>query len=338
MDSLSYMRWTVKCPVDAQSAVSRGGGPAGTARPHGGCPCPDRAEIVDSDRGEVVCGRCGLVLVQRIEVEHSTGGGTGASGAGAAGAAGGRAGMYDGGLATAVGARDVDAGGRAISADSKRSMGRLRTWDRRSRSKRAASLARALAQLSSITAKLAVPAAVADSAARIYRRAVAAGLTRGRTMPSLVAASLYAACRESSTPRTLDDVAGASNVEKRILSRDLRAMVRRLELDLCQYDASSFVVRMANNLRIKERTKRNAVEILARADRAHISAGKNPVSQATAALYVACLFCSEPVTQKQLAAESGISPVTIRTRAAAIKEGLAAQGGGPVALQIQGAA
>ena len=323
--------------VDAHSTggLEEGGmAMAGAAELHGGCPCPGRAEITDPERGEVVCGGCGLVLVQKIEEAHGVGGGAGVGASGA----GGPAGVYGGGLATAMGARDVDAGGRAISADSRRSMGRLRTWDRRSRSKRAASLARALAQLGSITGKLAVPAPVADSAAQIYRRAAAAGLTRGRTMQSLVAASLYAACRKSSTPRTLDDVAGASNVEKRILSRDLRAMVRRLELDLGQYDASSFVVRMANNLRIREMTKRNAVEILARADRAHISAGKNPVSQATAALYMACLFCSEPVTQKQLAAESGISPVTIRNRTAAIREGLAAQGGVPVALQVRGAA
>ena len=323
--------------VDAHSTggLEEGGmATAGAAELHGGCPCPGRAEITDPERGEVVCGGCGLVLVQKIEEAHGIGGGAGVGASGA----GGPAGVYGGGLATAMGARDVDAGGRAISADSRRSMGRLRTWDRRSRSKRAASLARALAQLGSITGKLAVPAPVADSAAQIYRRAAAAGLTRGRTMQSLVAASLYAACRKSSTPRTLDDVAGASNVEKRILSRDLRAMVRRLELDLGQYDASSFVVRMANNLRIREMTKRNAVEILARADRAHISAGKNPVSQATAALYMACLFCSEPVTQKQLAAESGISPVTIRNRTAAIREGLAAQGGVPVALQVRGAA
>lgn len=331
------MQRTSKQSVDTQSTGRlENGGMAGAAELHGGCPCPDRAEITDPERGEVVCGGCGLVLAQRIEEAHAVGGGGGAGASGAAQA--GPAGVYSGGLATVVGARDVDAGGRAISADSRRSMGRLRTWDRRSRSKRAASLARALAQLGSITGKLAVPAPVADSAAHIYRRAAAAGLTRGRTMQSLVAASLYAACRKSSTPRTLDDVAGASNVEKRILSRDLRAMVRRLELDLGQYDASSFVVRMANNLRIRERTKRSAVEILARADRAHISAGKNPVSQATAALYMACLFCSEPVTQKQLAAESGISPVTIRNRTAAIRDGLAAQGSIPVALQVRGAA
>lgn len=332
------MRRACKQPVDAQAAGRQEGGEPGEGGPHGRCPCPGMEMITDPERGEVFCGGCGMVMIQRIEAS-----GTGASRAGAPGVAGapaGPAGMYDGGLTTVMGARNVDAGGHAIPADSKRSMGRLRTWDRRSRSKKAASLARALVQLSSITSKLAIPAPVADSAAHIYRRAVDAGLTRGRTTQSVVAASLYAACRRSNTPRTLDDMAGASNVEKRVLSRDLRTMMRRLELDLCQYDASSFVVRIANNLRLGEKTKRGAVEILAMADRAHISAGKNPMSQATAALYMACLSHSEPVTQKRLAAESGISPVTIRNRAAAIREGLAGQGpagqgGGPaVALQI----
>ena len=310
--------------MDARSAGPCRGAAASGPPGHG--PCPGGSAITDPVRGEVFCGGCGLVMVQGLEEAHEWGGGASAGSAaayqlgGAPGPAGSPA-MHGGALSTVVG-RSVDADGRPISGAAQRSIGRLRVWDQRSRTKRAASLAGAMAQLSSLRGKLAVPRAASENAARIYRKAVGKGLSRGRTTSSLVAASLYAACRELGIPRTLDDVAGAGNVERRVLSRDLRTIIRHLELDLGQYDASLFAVRMANNLGLREKTKRDAVGILARADEAHISAGKNPVSQAAAALYMACLLNSEPVTQRRVAAESGISAVTIRNRVAAIKEGL----------------
>lgn len=316
---------------------ARGVGPnpalAGAAAdPLGRCPCPAGAAITDPVRGEIICGGCGLVLVQRLEEAHGweggdIGGGGASTGAAAAYALGttpgpgGSLAMHDRGLSTVMG-RDASPGGRQVPAAARRSIDRMRVWDKRSRPKRAASLARALSQLNSVRDRLAVPRAAGENAAHIYRKAVGKGLSRGRTMSSLVAASLYAACRELNIPRTLDDVARAGNVEKRVLSRDLRTMIMRLELDLNQYDTAAFAVKMANNLGLREKTKRDAVETLGRAERAHISAGKNPVAQAAAAVHMACLLNSEPVSQRQLAAESGISAVTIRNRVAAIKEGL----------------
>ena len=306
---------------------------AGTAHgPPGHASCPGSAAVTDPVRGEIVCGGCGLVLVQRLEEAHGwegvdIGGGGASRGAAAAYALGtspgpaGSLAMHDRGLSTVMG-RDAGPGGRQVPAAARRSIDRLRVWDKRSRPKKAASLARALAQLNSLRDRLAVPRSAGENAAHIYRKAVGKGISRGRTMPSLVAASLYAACRELNIPRTLDDVARAGNVEKRVLSRDLRTMIIQLELDLNQYDTASFATKMANNLGLKEKTKRDAVETLERADRAHISAGKNPVAQAAGALYMACLLNSEPITQRQLARESGISAVTIRNRVAAIKEGL----------------
>ena len=314
--------------MDALSYNHRqAGGPPG----HGSC--PGGAVITDTERGEVICGRCGRVLAQGFEDAYGEWGAGGlAHGPHAAHQAGQQQGpagspmLHDGGLSTVMG-RDVDAGGRPIPADSRRSLGRLRVWNQRSRSKRAASLARALSQLNSMTGRLAVPRQAAENAAHIYRSAVGKGITRGRTVQSMAAASLYAACRRLGIPRTLDDVAKAANVERGVLSRDLRTLIRYLELDLGQYDSASFIVKMANNLGIREKTKRLAIDVLARTDKVHAGTGKNPVSQAAAALYIACVSNSEPVTQRRIAVESGISAVTIRNRAATIKDALAARGG-----------
>ncbi len=81
-------------------------------------------------------------------------------------------------------------------------------------------------------------------------------------MASLIAASLYAACRENNIPRTLDNIAKAENIERRILSRDLRTIIKKIELNLNQYDRSSFISKISNNMNLREKTKRDAFKIL----------------------------------------------------------------------------
>ncbi len=283
--------------------------------------CKTYPIITDSERGEVLCGGCGLVLLQKLEdfsheshgytqeeymTQTRTGPGTSLT-------------MNDKGLSTVIG-KNVDSTGHAISNKTKQAFSRLRIWDQRSKSRTVSSLSKALTQLNAMKTKLSVPNSVVEDAAYIYRKAVAAKLTRGRTMTSLIAASLYAACRENNTPRTLDDIAKAGNVERRVLSRDLRTLIKRLGLNLNQYDIGSFIVKIANNLNLKEKTKRDAIAILQKAEDIEITAGKNPIAQAAASLYIACIMNGEKISQKKFSLEAGVSDVTVRNRAALLKK------------------
>ena len=139
-------------------------------------------------------------------------------------------------------------------------------------------------------------------------------------LSSLVSAALYAACRENNIPRTLDDIACAGNVERRILSRDLRTIIKKLGLNLNQYDTASFISKISNNMNLKEKTKRGAFEILKRCEEEEITAGKHPVAQAAASLYISCIINGERVSQKKFSMEAGVSDVTIRNRTALIKK------------------
>ena len=279
--------------------------------------------ITDYERGETYCGGCGLVLLQNIEDRTSDsfthshedfmtntrfGPATSLT-------------MHDKGLSTMIG-NDVDSSGHPISNQTKLTFNRLRTWDQRSKSRHTGSLTKALTQLNAIKTKLGVPEAVAENAAYIYRKAVAAKLTRGRTMLSLVAASLYASCRETNTPRTIDDISRAANIEKRILSRDFRTLIKKLNLQLTQYNISSFVIKLSNNLNLKEKTKRDALKILQKSKKENIVAGKNPMAQAAASLYIACIMNNEKMSQKKLAVVAGITDVTIRNRIMLIRKTL----------------
>ena len=285
--------------------------------------CKTYPVITDSDRGEVFCGGCGLVLVQNLDdTSHEnrsyssedfmknarTGPATSLT-------------MFDRGLSTVIGT-NKDSSGNSLSSKTKYEFNRLRTWDQRSKSRNTSSLSKAFTLLHGMKTKIGVSNNVVEDAAYIYRKAVNAKLTRGRTMSSLIAASLYASCRQNNTPRTLDDIAAAGNVERRILSRDLRTIIKKLGLNLNQYDTASFIVKISNNMNLSEKTKRDAFEILKKCKDEGITAGKHPVAQAAASLYIACIVNGEKISQKKFSNESGVSDVTIRNRATLIKKTL----------------
>ena len=285
--------------------------------------CETYPAITDSERGEIFCGGCGLVLVQNIaDISHENNGYTQEdfmklSRIGPATSLA----MYDKGLSTVIGT-NKDSSGKALSSKTKYEFNRLRTWDQRSKSRKTATLSKAFTLLHGMKTKLGIPDNVVENAAYIYRKTVSAKLTRGRTMASLVSASLYAACRENNIPRTLDDIADAGNIERRILSRDLRTIIKKFGLNLSQYDTSSFISKISNNMNLKEKTKRDAFEILKRCEKEQITAGKHPVAQAAASLYISCIMNGEKISQKKFSVESGVSDVTIRNRAILIRKTL----------------
>jgi len=285
--------------------------------------CKTYPVITDSFRGEVFCGGCGLVLVQNLDdTSHDnrsfssedfmknarTGPAMSLT-------------MFDKGLSTVIGT-NKDFSGNSLSSKTKFEFNRLRVWDQRSKSRTTSSLSKAFTLLHGMKTKLGVPDNVVENAAYIYRKAVNAKLTRGRTMASLISASLYASCRLNNTPRTLDDIANAGNIERRILSRDLRTIIRKLGLKLNQYNTASFIVKISNNMNLSEKTKRDAFDILKRCEDARITAGKHPVAQAAASLYIASILNGEKISQKKFSSESGVSDVTIRNRANLIKKTL----------------
>ena len=285
--------------------------------------CKTYPTITDSERGELVCGGCGLILLQNMTDSSyesngytqddfmrlkRTGPATSLT-------------MFDKGLSTVIG-NDKDSSGTRLSGKTRFEFNRLRTWDQRSKSRKTVNLSKAFTLLHAMKTKLAIPDNVVETTAYIYRKAVRAKLTRGRTMKSLISASLYAACRENNIPRTLDEIAHIGNVERKIISRDLRTLIQRLGLNLNQYDITAFISKLSNNLNLKEKTKREAFDILSKCKKKQITAGKHPVAQAAASLYISCIINGEKISQKRFSVETGISDVTIRNRVLLIRKTL----------------
>lgn len=293
----------------------------------GRCPrCGKNSMITDSTMAEMFCGNCGFVLPQKIEEsrqewrafskeEHESRSRTGNPFSLA---------MHDMGLFTVIGHANKDVTGKPLSASMKNTIERLRTWDSRSQAHESSdrNFRQAFGELDRLKDKLALSDAVIEKTAYIYRKALEKGLVKGRTIPSLAAAALYAACRDSEVPRTLHDVANGINVKRKDVARCYRLLVRELDLKMPIIDPIKRISRIASKAGLGEKTKRNALLILKDALEIEITAGKDPMGIAAAALYLSCVSNGENRTQKDIAQAAGVTEVTIRNRYKGLKESL----------------
>jgi len=291
------------------------------------CPrCGKSLIVTDGPGGELCCGNCGMVLKDKIietgpewrqfsedgkESRSRTGIPTSIA-------------QHDMGLATVIGVSNRDASGRPLSGPMRTTVERLRTWDRRSQVHESAdrNLRQAFAELQRLTDKLVVSEAVTERAAYFYRKALERNLVRGRSISSIIAASLYAACRDGQIPRSLKDVAAVSNVKKKDLARSYRLLYREMDLSMPVADPARCVSGIASRAELTEKTQRRAQEILRMARAARISAGKDPMGLAASALYVACTLEGEQKTQKDVAAAARVTEVTIRNRYKSLRQAL----------------
>jgi len=288
------------------------------------CPrCGKGVLVTDSNTGEKFCAKCGFVLTEKVsesgpewrsfsKEEHD-----GRSRAGVPTSLA----MHDMGLATIIGPTNRDATGKPLSASMKSTIERLRTWDSRSQVHEPVdrNFRQAFSELDRLKDKLAVGDAVIEKAAFIYRKALEKGLVRGRSISALIASALYAACRDTETPRTLKDVGNASNIKRKDIARCYRLLLRELSLKMPVVNPVNCVSRIASIAGLSEKTKREATKILRTAEELKISAGKDPMGLAAAALYVACVTNGENKTQRDVAEAAGVTEVTIRNRYKGLK-------------------
>jgi transcription initiation factor TFIIB len=287
--------------------------------------CGKRNIISDSESGEIICGSCGLVISERIEEsgpEHRIflDGGPDRSRTGDATSLR----RHDRGLATIINPSNKDASGKSLSASMKMTIGRLRTWDSRTQSHKSTSrnFMIAFTELGRLKDKLALSDAVIEKTAYIYRKALEKGLVRGRSISALIAAAVYAACRDAETPRTINDISKVSNVKRKELGKCYRKLVQDLDLKMPVIDVVQCVPRIASRLGISEKTKRYAIKMIKDYQQGGEIAGKSPMGIAATAIYLASVVMNENLTQKDVAEAANITEVTIRNRGASMKKAL----------------
>ncbi len=218
---------------------------------------------------------------------------------------------YDRGLGTDVGqTSDI----YQLKSKGRNKFFRLRKWQYRISTAIERNLKLALAELKRVASYLKLPKSVEEESSRIYTMAVQRGLVRGRSMESVVAGALYAACRRHEVPRTLDELSEASGIDKKEIGRTYRFITRELGIRILPSNPVDYIARFASALNLNAETQSKAVEILEKAQEAELTSGRGPTGIAAASLYVAALVNNEKRTQREVADIAGVTEVTIRNR------------------------
>ena len=274
--------------------------------------------ITDDESGEIFCGSCGHVfeekLLERIPEPHHgsidymtrnmapipsiT--------------------MFDTNTVTIM--ANKDGMGNSLSAKTRESFFRLKRLNNRSsRHGHSLTLRSSLSLLNTIRVKLGLPDSLAESAAYLYKKARSNRIRIGMNTRSLMCACIYVACKNQGIPRSILEISLISNIKKKEIARACRTLVERMEISLVPFNPSEFLTKIANEAKISEKSRRDAIDILVMADKAKITDGKNPKALAAASLYLSCTLNNEKKSQAQLAKASGISTNTVRTRYCELK-------------------
>jgi transcription initiation factor TFIIB len=272
----------------------------------------------DEERGETVCEGCGLVVEEDAvdrgpewrafdasETEEKSRVGAPTTKM-----------MHDDGLSTTIGWQNKDAYGNSLSAQKRKQMQRLRTWDERFRTRdsQERNLKQALGEIDRMASALGLPKNVRETASVVYRRALEDGLLPGRSIEGVATASLHAAARQAGSPRTVDEVTRVARVDEQEFTRTYRYIVKELSLEVQPADPASYLPRFASDLDAPDAVERRAHELVETAKREAVHSGKSPVGIAAAAIYAAGLVEDADLTQREVGAAADVSEVTIRDR------------------------
>ncbi|WP_306052079.1 transcription initiation factor IIB [Natronococcus wangiae] len=292
------------------------------------CPeCESRALLRSPDESELSCEDCGLLLEEeRIDQgpewrafnhqERQTKSRVGAPTTQT---------MHDKGLTTAIDWKDKDAHGRSLSADKRNQMNRLRKWQTRIRTKDAGerNLQFALSETDRMASGLGIPRSVREVASVLYRRTLEKDLIQGRSIEGVATSTLYAACRMEGIPRSLEEVAAVSRVDRKEIGRTYRYIAQELGLELEPVNPKKYVPRFCSELEVSAEVQTKVNEIIDTTAEQGLLSGKSPTGYAAAAIYAGSLLCNEKRTQREVADVAQVTEVTIRNR---YQEQIAAMG------------
>ena len=134
-----------------------------------------------------------------------------------------------------------------------------------------------------------------------------------RPIPGAVlsAASIYLACREGEVPVTFRELAAASGASLRDIGRCYAGLLDRMNIARPGLNGKTYVHRLALKAPLSDETYQASEEIIKKSTSAGLD-GRNPMTLAAAALYLASCGNGEKVTQSEVADAAGVGEESVR--------------------------
>ncbi len=283
------------------------------------CPvCGSNELVKDPERGEITCTNCGWVIVDHVidqgpewrafneeqRLKRA------------------RAGSPlsplkpNQGLSTMIDWRNKDVSGKSLSPEKRPQMSRLRRLNKIISVSEPSekNFMIAFAEIERIVAQLGLPKTIADEAAILYRKAAKKRLIKGRSIESMAAACIYAACRMHKIPRSLDEISDSARADKREIGRSYRLLAKEILLKIPPSQATDYVPRLVSALKLPVEVEQLAIRIIKEAYTLRLTSGRMPKGLAAAAVYLAAILMNQKRTQREIASNANVTEVTVRNR------------------------
>lgn len=155
---------------------------------------------------------------------------------------------------------------------------------------------------------------VRETAKVLYQRVYDEDLYHGRTLETVLAGTIYIACRAVGQACNPSQVADELNTTREELLSTSRHLMKRLNIQLQPIDPEPYVNELVDELNLSDGIRDKALEIISVCRDAGMHSGKSPTGFAAGAVYAASTLTGESVTQDAISDISDVSTVTIRNR------------------------
>lgn len=293
--------------------------------------CADHNPFHDKESGEIICRSCGFVFEDRVQAEEV------------------RRQVIDPEtnelgsehndpsrimdipvMGALIGNKHVDILGKPLSQDTERNIGRLRKLEYRVRT--SIKTEKVMAEVNPILGSLFQKLGITDNAIKmdvmnLYQKSAESGLTKGRSVKSMIGASVYTMLKRNRVPRTPSDVAEALNIKRGLLMSAHRSQVYEFYFGnevLGVQNPAQFLSYILNQISYltdtqKQKLERDCTNDLNSKELGLHMAGKSRRGLAAALVYYRIQkdgtdYYDQKITQKSLSQAAKVTEVTIRNR------------------------
>jgi len=183
-------------------------------------------------------------------------------------------------------------------------------------------LALALQSITEIAIDLSLSMTTLEKASLIYKKIIEKELLKGRSMKVMTAVAVYVGCKQCGKALTMKDIAHASGISSKRISRSFRSIIRQLDVPIKLTGVDDHASRLSAQLQLPMQATEIAEKIVKALDGSKFLIGKDPAGIAGAAIYISSLLTGKRRTQREVAEAGRITEATIRTRCRELEKNL----------------
>ena len=273
------------------------------------CECGSTNIIEDSQRGDLICRSCGLVIDEHIidpsggkrffnQEERNQRARTGSPLTNM---------LPDMGLTTTID------NFYHLPAKQRKKFYRLKKWQNR-QTWHQKNLSIAMNEIRRLVSQLKLPSNVKEAVATLYRKVYNRDMIKGRSIESMAAGALYIVCRERNIPISIRRISELSKKSERSIRKAFVAILKEFNIKLQTVKPEHLLTRIGGELKISNDEQKEALSLLKKSEKSKIFMGKDPKGVAAAAIYLALLKKGNRISQRKVSEAAKVTEVTLRNR------------------------